>query len=336
MKFSVLQFFAWTRRSVPLKTIYERAMQRIDVMERTGYDSVWLAEHHFTDYSVCPSVHLMGTHIAARTERLRIGTAVSLAALYHPLRLAEEVAMLDVLSDGRVNWGAGRGFDPTEFATFGVPIGSSKERFREAVEIVLAAWRNDRLNWKSQHWQFNDVEVLPKPAQQPHPPVWMAAGSDEAAQWAGHKGHTVMLGPHASFDGIEQQRKLFFENLTSNAHSIDGRDIPICRFIAVADSDREAEAIARSGAGWVIDTYKNESKGVPNPVRTMNVGNQVQVVDPVDAYLQDIAVWGSPARVIDQLQTLKETIGLKHLMCAPLSHSSFQVFTEKVLPHVLH
>ena len=143
MKFSVLQFFAWTRRSIPLKTIYDRAMQRIDTMERTGYEAVWLAEHHFTDYSVCPSVHMMGTHIAARTERLRIGTAVSLAALYHPLRLAEEVALLDVLSDGRVNWGAGRGFDPTEFQTFGVPMEASRSRFHEAVEIVLAAWTHE-------------------------------------------------------------------------------------------------------------------------------------------------------------------------------------------------
>ena len=112
MKFGVLQFFSWPERRVPLETVYERALERIDVMDRTGYDAVWLAEHHFTTYSVCPSVHLMGMHVAGRTQNLRIGTAVSLAAFYHPLRLAEEVALLDVLSGGRVNWGAGRGFDP--------------------------------------------------------------------------------------------------------------------------------------------------------------------------------------------------------------------------------
>ena len=101
MKFAVLQFFSWPGKRVPLATVYERAFQRIDVMEQTGYDAVWLAEHHFSTYSVCPSIHIMGTHIAARTERLRIGTAVSLAPFYHPLRLAEEVALLDVLSGGR-------------------------------------------------------------------------------------------------------------------------------------------------------------------------------------------------------------------------------------------
>ncbi len=84
MKVGVLQFFSWPERRLELATVYERAFQRIDVMDRTGYDAVWLAEHHFSDYSVCPSVHLMGMHVANRTRNLRIGTAVSLAAFYHP------------------------------------------------------------------------------------------------------------------------------------------------------------------------------------------------------------------------------------------------------------
>ncbi|MCH9672319.1 MAG: LLM class flavin-dependent oxidoreductase [Gammaproteobacteria bacterium] len=333
MKFGVLQFFAWTRRSVPLEVIYERAMNRIEVMDRSGYDAVWLAEHHFTDYSVCPSVHMMGLHIASKTERLRIGTAVSLAALYHPLRLAEEVAMLDLLSGGRVNWGAGRGFDPREFNTFGVPLDTSKARFREAVDIVLAAWQNERLSWHSDLWQFDNVEVLPKPLQQPHPPVWVAAGSDDAIEWAGVSGYTAMLGPHAAFDAIGRQRELFLSERQRAGHPSTKQDIPICRFIAVADTDREAERIARAGAGWVVDTYKNESKGMAQPTRTVERGGEVRIVDPVDAYLEDIAVWGSPARVIDELERLREELPLEYLMCAPLSHSSFTDFTEKVMPH---
>ncbi len=83
MKFGILQFFGWLDRSIPLETIYSRALDRIEIMERTGYDAVWLAEHHFSSYSVCPSVHVMAMNIAARTERLRIGTAVTLAPFYH-------------------------------------------------------------------------------------------------------------------------------------------------------------------------------------------------------------------------------------------------------------
>ena len=103
MKIGVLQFFSWPERRVALDQVFARALQRIEVMDRTGYDAVWLAEHHFSSFSVCPSVHMVGVLAAARTTRLRIGTGVSLAPFYHPLRLAEEVALLDQLSGGRVN-----------------------------------------------------------------------------------------------------------------------------------------------------------------------------------------------------------------------------------------
>src|SRR3954465_2490609 len=146
MKLGILQFFGWRDRSVPLNSVYETALERFAIMDQAGYDAVWLAEHHFSSFSVCPSVHMMGTMAASRTRRLRIGTAVSLAPFYNPLRLAEEVALLDVLSGGRVNWGAGRGFARVEFTAFGVPPEESASRFRETVEIVLRAWTDERLN----------------------------------------------------------------------------------------------------------------------------------------------------------------------------------------------
>src|SRR5689334_24753144 len=145
MKTGVLQFFSWPGRHGPLEEVYARALERIEIMDRVGFDAVWLAEHHFTTFSVCPSVHMLGVLAAARTKRLRIGTAVSLAALYQPLRLAEEVALLDMLSGGRVNWGAGRGFERSEFKAFGIPGDESASRFHEAVDIVLKAWTNEKL-----------------------------------------------------------------------------------------------------------------------------------------------------------------------------------------------
>src|SRR5947207_14678221 len=161
VKIGVLQFFSWPERRVELSQVYARALERIEIMDRTGYDAVWLAEHHFSSFSVCPSVHMLGTMAAARTRRLRIGTAVSLAPFYHPLRLAEEVALLDVLSGGRVNWGAGRGFARSEFAAFGIPADESAARFRENVEIVLRAWTEERLSYQGPHFQCDAVEVLP-------------------------------------------------------------------------------------------------------------------------------------------------------------------------------
>ena len=209
MKLGVLQFFSWPGRHGPLEDVYARALERIEIMDRGGFDAVWLAEHHFTTFSVCPSVHMLGTLAAARTKRLRIGTAVSLAALYHPLRLAEEVALLDVLSGGRVNWGAGRGFAPSEFNAFGVPPEESAERFREAVEIVLQAWTKERFSFKGTHFSFDDIEVLPKPLQRPHPPIWMAATSEPAIDWAASRGFSILMDPHASMTELGDKRRRY-------------------------------------------------------------------------------------------------------------------------------
>src|SRR5438067_13578107 len=209
-------------------------------MDRTGFDAVWLAEHHFSSFSVCPSVHMVGVLAAARTTRLRIGTGVSLAPFYHPLRLAEEVALLDQLSGGRVNWGAGRGFSRVEFENFGVPPEESASRFRETVEIVLRAWTEERLSFAGTHFNFHDVEILPKPLQQPHPPVWMAATSEPALDWAAGRGFSILLDPHASAADIGKKQRFYAERLTAAGHSPAGRDLPVARLVALANSAGEA------------------------------------------------------------------------------------------------
>jgi len=191
VKFGDLQFFSWPGRRVPLTTIYDRAFQRTKIMDETGYDEVWLAEHHFSTYRVCPSVQVMGTHIAAHTKRLRIGTPVSLAGFYHPLRPAEEVALMDHMSGGRMNWGAGRGYNASEHKIFGVNPKDSYPKFRENVEIVMKAWNNDKFTQHGEFWDFEDIEVLPKPLQDPMP-VWMAAASNDAIEWAAEQGFSIM------------------------------------------------------------------------------------------------------------------------------------------------
>lgn len=332
MKVSVLQFFGWPERRVPLATVYARAMDRIRIMDGGGYDAVWLAEHHFTGYSVCPSVHMMGAYVACQTRNLSIGTAVSLAAFYHPLRLAEEIALLDVLSGGRVKWGAGRGFDPVEFRVFGVPIEESRRRLYEAVEIVIAAWTGERLRWDGPHWTFDDVEVLPKPIQRPHPPVWLAAGSTGAIRWAAKRGFSIMLGPHATFEETAAHLRLYRDELAEHGHALDGRELPIARMIAVADSDEAAAEIARKGTEWIAGAYINAAK-VTDPSSADQAFLMMDRRALIERYVDSAVIHGSPERVIDQIERLRGTLPLESLMCVPLSHTSFTTFTDKVLPH---
>ena len=329
VKIGVLQFFSWPERRVELAQVYARALQRIEIMDRTGYDAVWLAEHHFSSFSVCPSVHMVGVLAAARTTRLRIGTGVSLAPFYHPLRLAEEVALLDQLSGGRVNWGAGRGFARVEFENFGVPPEESTSRFREAVEIVLQAWTEERLTFTGEHFKFDGVEVLPKPMQQPHPPVWMAATSESAIDWAAGRGFSILMDPHAAHRDIGRKRQYYFEKLTAAGHAVEGRELPIARLVALGDTAAEAEETARAGSQWIVDSYfgaQHRPVGVADPA--------APGADRVQRYLDEVILHGTPEAVLDQITRLREEIGLDYLLCAPLSHKTFGLLTEKILPRL--
>jgi alkanesulfonate monooxygenase SsuD/methylene tetrahydromethanopterin reductase-like flavin-dependent oxidoreductase (luciferase family) len=264
---------------------------------------------------------------AARTKRLRIGTGVSLAPFYHPLRLAEEVALLDVLSGGRVNWGAGRGFARVEFENFGVPPEESAARFRETVEIVLRAWTEERLSFAGKHFRFDGVEVLPKPLQKPRPPVWMAATSESSIDWAAGQGFSILMDPHSRHSDLGYKRRYYAEKLNAAGFSIDGRDLPMARLLALGDSNAEAEEVARRGAEWIVNSYfgaAHNPVGVKDPT--------VPGADPVQRYLDGVILHGTADAVLDQILRLREEIGLDYLLAAPLSHRSFMLLTEKILP----
>ena len=318
MKFGVLQFFSWPGRRVPLGTVYGRALERIDIMDAGGFDAVWLAEHHFSTYSVCPSVHLMGMHAADRTRNLRIGTGVSLAAFYHPLRLAEEVALLDNLSGGRVNWGAGRGFDRKEMEVFGVSRDESYARFRENVEVVLAAWRDGPLDFSGRFNTYRDVEVLPKPLQNPMP-TWIASTSAEAIEWAARRGHAILLDPHATHVDIAAKFARYQALLAEGGFG-PPRETPIARLLAIAPTDEAAEEIARQGARWTLDAYAAPGPDAPGKA------------ERIERYVNEAIIHGSPAKVVDELARLEEEMPLDYLLASVLSHETFLLLADEVVP----
>jgi alkanesulfonate monooxygenase SsuD/methylene tetrahydromethanopterin reductase-like flavin-dependent oxidoreductase (luciferase family) len=322
MKFGVLQFFSWPDRRVAMPIVYERALNRIEIMDRSGYDAVWLTEHHFNDYSVCPSIPVMGAYAAARTKNLHIATGVTLAAFYHPLRLAEEIALLDILSGGRVYWGAGRGFDPKEFRTFGMTPDESYPRFRESVDIVMAAWRDRRVSYQGKYFSFENVEVLPKPLQQPHPPMWVAAFAPSAIEWAAQQGYAIMLDPHSPTSLIGEKMELWRKLMAQNGHSIEGRVLPTVRLVAIADTDAKAADIAREGSKFMLRTYVNP-QGERGDSDTM-----------ANRYVDQMVIHGTAERVVDKIRRLHEEIGLDYMITAPLSHETFLSFTDHVLPQL--
>jgi len=143
--------------------------------DEAGLDSIWMAEHHFTDYGVMPSIQVMSAYLAAHTRRLRLGAGVVVLPFHNPIRVAEEMALIDQLSEGRVDFGVGRGYQPVEFEAYGIPFGESRERFDECLQVIQQSWTQEEVNFEGKHYQYKGIRPRPRPFQQPHPPIFGAS-----------------------------------------------------------------------------------------------------------------------------------------------------------------
>jgi len=172
--------------------------------------------------------------------------------------------------------------------------------------------------------------VLPKPFQAPHPPVWMAASSTPAIDWAASQGFSILMDPHSSRADLIGKRRHYAEKLAEAGHGDTGRTIPMARLVAVDDTAEKARAVARRVAEWTIASYVG-------PKHTGNVRQEVRTFggkDPVDYYLNDVMIHGTADSVVDQIQAFGAEIGMTYLMAAPMSGRSFRLLTDKVLPRI--
>ena len=167
---------------------YGEMIEQIQCEEELGFEGVFFAEHYVGGYAF-PSPPVFAAAVAQRTKRIRLGTGVTLLPLSNPVRLAEEYAMVDVLSDGRLDFGIGRGVLKAEYELFDIDEAESHGRFHEAIEIIRQAWTQETVTYDGKYYKVRDVKALPKPVQQPHPPIWSAcAVTPESFTWAGSDG----------------------------------------------------------------------------------------------------------------------------------------------------
>ncbi len=168
---------------------YAEYLSEVELAEELGFDEAWFTEHHFHPYGMLPSPNLFLASLAARTERIRIGNMVNVLPLYDPVRLAEEFTMLDHLSRGRLNLGLGSGIRPDEFAPYVIPMGESKPRYYEAFDIIVKALSaGERWDYDGEFNEYIGVSILPKPLQQPYPPICVAAQSPDSVRWCAERG----------------------------------------------------------------------------------------------------------------------------------------------------
>jgi alkanesulfonate monooxygenase SsuD/methylene tetrahydromethanopterin reductase-like flavin-dependent oxidoreductase (luciferase family) len=231
------------RNGLPLAEFYEQRLKLTEAYDRVGFHSYHLAEHHFTPLGMAPSPSVFLASIAQRTKRLRFGPLVYALPLHHPLRVLEEICMLDHLSNGRLDIGFGRGSVPYEISYYSQDVGQREKIYRERLEIILKAFSEDVLTFEGEFDSFQNVPIEIKPLQKPHPPIYYGAHSPDSAERAARKGLNII---NNDVTDVTHRCIARYRDVWNDINP--GRPIPkmgMARFVVVGETDREALEIAR-------------------------------------------------------------------------------------------
>jgi alkanesulfonate monooxygenase SsuD/methylene tetrahydromethanopterin reductase-like flavin-dependent oxidoreductase (luciferase family) len=331
--------FDWIDRGeTPLHQLYEERLRLLEVADAAGFFGYHLAEHHATPLGMAPSPALFLSAAAQRTRRIRLGPLVYLLPLYNPLRLIEEICMLDHLSGGRLELGVGRGVSPYELSYFGVDAASSRDIFNEALAVLVAGMTQERLTFEGEHYRYHDVPMELHPLQQPYPPLWYPTHNSDSVMYAARHGyHFVGLGPAAH---VRQHVDMYWQTWEAHRHEsgrlnghVAAPKVGILRQVCVADTEDEALAATRAAhGGW----YRSITK--------LWHAHDDHSIDGLFAWEPAIQgetiLFGTPARVREQLARVLEVSGCNYVIGAfawgTLPHEqalrSLHLFAEEVMP----
>jgi len=281
------------------------ALEQVARAEELGFDSVWIEEHHAVVDHYWPSPLVVLAAFAARTTRLRLGTDILVAPLYHPVRLAEDAAMVDVLSGGRLTLGLAIGYKPDEFALYGVELERRGARFEEQLRLLEALWRGEHVR---AHGRYYAVEgrLEPRPLQQPRPPLWIGGWGPRTLKRAAEYADAWIPGPTADLARLQAGKATFLAHRRA-AGRAEPAEWPLTREVIVADTDREARALAER---HLMVAYRAEYAG----------GWRHPFIDAalaadLDRLMADRFVVGDPARCVEQIRRFVDGYGVTHLIC---------------------
>jgi alkanesulfonate monooxygenase SsuD/methylene tetrahydromethanopterin reductase-like flavin-dependent oxidoreductase (luciferase family) len=329
------------RNDLPLGELYEQRLKVIEAFDRVGFYAYHVAEHHFTPIGMAPSPSVFLSAVGQRTNRLRFGTFVYALPVHHPLRVFEEICMLDHMSGGRLEIGFGRGSVPFEISYYGQNAEERQEIYAERLELILKAFTVKRLTWNGRYDQFVNVPMELGPYQKPHPPLWYGAHSPDSAERAARKGLNIVTNdmPGNTRAIVDRYRQIWSEAQGSKNGTLTGKaalpKMGMVRFIVVADSDTEAMHIARRAyLRWRASfVYLSEMNGrqMQSPLRA----------DSFDTLItQGQAIAGSPETVRAFLAAQIEECGVNYLVgqfcfgdlaLDEMLHS-VDLFSEHVMP----
>ena len=286
--------------------------------ESLGYHSTFLVEHHFTGFGqVSASLNLL-TWIGSRTTTLRLGTAVMVLPWHNPVLLAEQIATLDLLSDGRVDAGIGKGYRQREFEGFAVPMEEADARFVECLDVMMKAWTSDTpWSHKGTYWQYDGIVVEPPSVQKPHPKLWMGAGSPRSITQVADYGFDMLLGQYDSFETIVEEVNLFKALVEAKGETFDPMRVGVARSVNIVDTKAEYDA--------AIDARMAGRR------RTQNLAQRPDFEDT-----REIAelgtIYGTPDQVAEKIQDLKDA-GIEYILLnCPAGIETLRRFAKEVMP----
>jgi alkanesulfonate monooxygenase SsuD/methylene tetrahydromethanopterin reductase-like flavin-dependent oxidoreductase (luciferase family) len=299
---------------------YAEMFELIALAETLGFDVAWLAELHFGGaFSLLANPLMAVPVIAERTRRIRIGTAVTLLPLHHPLSCAEQAATADLLSGGRLEFGVGRGSIPTQFHGFRVPLAENRARFDESLDIIRLAWTRERFSYHGRFYEVDDLSVVPKPLQRPHPPIRVGVHTPESFAHIGDLGLPIYSGTTTTpLPQLRECMAVYREHLAAAGHPWGAEQMALMFPLHVGSSGAAARAAMRPG---VHQYYRNvqtifsrlpESFGEHLP-RLRMIEETVRNL-PFETFCREQAVFGDAAEVVDRLQRAREEFGLSQII----------------------
>jgi alkanesulfonate monooxygenase SsuD/methylene tetrahydromethanopterin reductase-like flavin-dependent oxidoreductase (luciferase family) len=300
---------------------YAEMFDLIVLAEALGFDVAWLAELHFGGaFSLLANPLMMVPVIAQRTRRIRIGTAVTLLPLQHPLSCAEQAATADVLSGGRLEFGVGRGSIPSQFHGFRVPVGENRARFDEALEIIRLAWTKERFSYRGVFHDVEEIAVVPRPVQRPHPPVRVAVHSAESFAHIGDKGLPIYSGTTTTaLPQLREYTALYRERLKAAGHAWQPEQMALMLPVHVGATGAGARDAIRPGVHKYYRNLRTIFASIPDSYgdhlpRLKTIEDNVAHL-PFDKFCREQGVFGDPEEVVDRLQAARDEFGLSQIIC---------------------
>ncbi|MBM4257182.1 MAG: LLM class flavin-dependent oxidoreductase [Deltaproteobacteria bacterium] len=338
--------------------VFDNVLTYAQAAERLSYDAVWVNEHHFIRFGACSSSLAVAGFLLGHTRRIRVGTAVVLVPLHHPIEVAEHAVLLDHLSGGRLDLGLGRGAYPRDLAVFGCPIEKTQQAMFENVDVILRAWSQEAVGLDSDLRRFPPVSVTPKPRTQLHPPVYIAAGSPETVTWAARRGLPMLFGWYLSIDEMARQADLYAQIASEAGHDPATIAHVVAGIGHVASSREEATRALMDNLIWWSEVgqaagshddlakyegyrhlqqrdTRNKALGITNPrdmAQHLIDVNPVGTAEQCRAWLQEASARTGARRfaVLLDLAAQREPVlenleRFAHEVVAPLTSASAQV-----------